>query len=169
MAASKRTCRVGIALLACAAASGPVRASGLTSPEPLARAYDLILDARFDEADKQLRMACGPAPEIGCRVLSAVSAYWQLLLDPENTSADQEVLAKANLAIAGAEAWTAHEPKRAEAWFYLGGAYGTRVLLRGLRDQLVSAARDGKRIHDSLQQATMQALAFTFLRRQLTH
>jgi len=36
----------------------------------------------------------------------------------------------------------------------VGGAYGTRVLLRGmLRDELLAAARDGKRIHDALQQA----------------
>ena len=59
-----------------------------------------------------------------------------------------------NAAIASAEAWAAREPKRAEAWFYVGGAYGTRVLLRGeLRNELFAAARDGKRIHDSLQQA----------------
>ena len=46
------------------------------------------------------------------------------------------------------------EPKRAEAWFYVGGAYGTRVLMRGmLRDELLSAARDGKRIHDALRQS----------------
>ena len=37
--------------------------------------------------------------------------------------------------IASTEAWVAREPNRAEAWFYLGGAYGTRVLLRGTRGQ----------------------------------
>jgi tetratricopeptide (TPR) repeat protein len=62
-------------------------------------------------------------------------------------------MAKIAAAIASGEAWVAREPKRAEAWFYLGGAYGTRVLLRGLRGQYLSAARDGKRIHDSLQLA----------------
>jgi tetratricopeptide (TPR) repeat protein len=55
--------------------------------------------------------------------------------------------------ISSAEAWVAREPARAEAWFYLGGAYGTRVLLRGQRGQYLAAARDGRRIHDSLQQA----------------
>ena len=55
--------------------------------------------------------------------------------------------------ITSTEAWVAREPTRAEAWFYLGGAYGTRVLLRGHRGQYLAAARDGKRIHDSLQQA----------------
>jgi tetratricopeptide (TPR) repeat protein len=133
--------------------STPLRAAGLTSPEPLAKAYDLILDARFDEADQQLTQACGPAPPTGCEVLRAVSQYWQALFDPENTSHDQAVLARANTAISSAEAWVEREPKRAEAWFYLGGAYGTRVLLRDLRGQLFAAARDGKRIHDGLQRA----------------
>ena len=47
---------------ACLVAAPPLQASGLTAPEPLAKAYDLILDARFDEADQQLTQACGPAP-----------------------------------------------------------------------------------------------------------
>ena len=138
---------------ACLVAAPPLQASGLTAPEPLAKAYDLILDARFDEADQQLTQACGPAPRVGCDVLRAVSLYWQLLFDPENTAHDQAILGKANTAIAAAEAWVAREPQRAEAWFYLGGAYGTRVLMRDLRGQLLAAARDGKRIHDALQQA----------------
>jgi tetratricopeptide (TPR) repeat protein len=133
----------------------PLHAAGLTSPEPLARTYDLILDARFDEAGEMLKQACGPngAPPVGCEVLQAVSEYWQLLFDPENTSRDQAVLTKANAAIASAEAWAGREPKRAETWFYLGGAYGTRVLMRDARGQLLAAARDGKRIHDALQLA----------------
>lgn len=134
-------------------ATTPLHAGGLTSPEPLMKAYELILDARFDQADEQLKQACGPAPPTGCDVLRAVSQYWQVLFDPENTSHDQAALTKANTAIASGEAWVAREPKRAEAWFYLGGAYGTRVLLRDMRGHLFAAARDGKRIHDALQQA----------------
>ena len=141
------------ALFAWVTAVAPVHAAGLTSPEPLAKTYELILDARFDEAEHQLKQACGPTPVAGCQVLRAVSLYWQLLFDPEDKSRDPAVLTSANTAIASAEAWVAREPKRAEAWFYLGGAYGTRVLLHDLRGQLLTAARDGKRIHDALQQA----------------
>jgi tetratricopeptide (TPR) repeat protein len=134
--------------------SAPLKAAGLTNPEPLAKAYELILDARADEAEQQLRQACGPAPATACLVLQAVSGYWQLLADPDNTSRDPAVLTKVNTAVTSAEAWTAREPRRAEAWFYLGGAYGTRVLMRGmLRDELLAAARDGRRIHDALQKA----------------
>jgi tetratricopeptide (TPR) repeat protein len=86
-------------------------------------------------------------------VIGAVNDYWRLLLDPEDTSRDATLLTRINAAIASTEAWVAREPKRAEAWFYLGGAYGTRVLLRGHRGQYLAAARDGKRIHDSLQLA----------------
>ena len=128
-------------------------AAGLTSPEPLVRAYDLILDARFNEAERQLKAACPPAPQPACDVIGAVSDYWRLAVDPEDTSRDAALLQRINAAIKSAEAWVAREPKRAEAWFYLGGAYGTRVLLRGLRGQYLSAARDGKRIHDALRLA----------------
>jgi tetratricopeptide (TPR) repeat protein len=133
--------------------AAPAEAAGLTSPEALVKTYELILDARFDEAERQLTQACPPAPRPACDVIGAVSDYWRLLLNPEDTSRDAALLARINRAIGSAEAWVGREPKRAEAWFYLGGAYGTRVLLRGLRGQYLSAARDGKRIHDSLQLA----------------
>ena len=129
-------------------------AAGLTSPEPLVKAYELILEARFDDAQQQLKSSCPPAPQPACEVIAAVNDYWRLLLDPENTGRDAALLGRINAAIASTEAWVAREPKRAEAWFYLGGAYGTRVLLRGHRGQYLAAARDGKRIHDSLRLAT---------------
>ncbi len=141
------------AVLLLIVAPAPAGAAGLTSPEPLAKAYDLILDARFGEAEQQLTAACPPAPRPACDVIGAVNEYWRLLLDPEDTSRDAPLLARINVAIGAAEAWVAREPKRADAWFYLGGAYGTRVLLRGHRGQYLAAARDGKRIHDSLQLA----------------
>jgi tetratricopeptide (TPR) repeat protein len=129
-------------------------AAGLTSPEPLMKAYELILAARFDDAERQLKSSCPPAPQPACDVIGAVNDYWRLLLNPDDTSRDAALLARINAAIASTEAWVAREPKRAEAWFYLGGAYGTRVLLRGHRGQYLTAARDGKRIHDALQLAT---------------
>jgi tetratricopeptide (TPR) repeat protein len=141
------------AALWCLATPAPGRAAGLTAPGPLVKAYELILDARFEEAERQLANACPPAPETACEVIGAVAQYWNLLLDQENTAGDAALLKRINAAIASAEAWVAREPARAEAWFYLGGAYGTRVLLRGHRAQYLAAARDGKRIHDSLQQA----------------
>jgi tetratricopeptide (TPR) repeat protein len=51
------------------------------------------------------------------------------------------------------EAWTRAEPARAEAWFYLGGAYGARSQLRVLRHETLAAARDGKRIKDALERS----------------
>jgi tetratricopeptide (TPR) repeat protein len=85
--------------------------------------------------------------------MEAMSIYWQILLDQQNTSRDARFLARADAAIAATEAWVSREPGRAEAWFYLGAAYGARVQLRGMRGQLIAAARDGKRIHDALQRA----------------
>ncbi len=142
-----------VAALLLTSLAAPAAAAGLTSPEPLVKAYELILDGRFDEADHQLKQACPPAPRPACDVIGAVNDYWRLLLNPDDTGRDAALLNRINAAIGAAEAWVAREPKRAEAWFYLGGSYGTRVLLRGLRGQYLSAARDGKRIHDSLQLA----------------
>jgi len=146
-----RLCSVlSLLLMAPAVSAG---AAALTSPEPLIKTYELILDARFDEAERQLKSSCPPAPQPACDVIGAVNDYWRLLLTPEDTSRDAAMLARINASIASTEAWVASEPKRAEAWFYLGGAYGTRVLLRGQRGQYLAAARDGKRIHDSLRLA----------------
>ena len=144
----------GTILLSLMSLAAPAGGAGLTSPEPLIKAYDLILEARFDDAERQLKAACPPAPQPTCDVIGAVNDYWRLLLNPDDTSRDAALLTRINAAVDSTEAWVAREPKRAEAWFYLGGAYGTRVLLRGYRGQYLSAARDGKRIHDALQLAT---------------
>jgi tetratricopeptide (TPR) repeat protein len=141
------------ALLLASSLASQAEAASLTSADALAQAYELILDGRFDEGERQLKAACPPAPQPACAVIGAVGDYWRLLIDPEDISRDTALLNRINGAIAATEAWVAREPKRAEAWFYLGGAYGTRVLVRGLRGQYLSAARDGKRIHDALQLA----------------
>jgi tetratricopeptide (TPR) repeat protein len=112
-----------------------------------------VLDARFDEVPGLLEKACPPAPREACQLLDTVSLWWQIQLDPQNRSRDDAFVAKVEAAIAAAEAWTLREPQRAEAWFYLGGAYGARVQWRSLRRQLLRAARDGKRIKTSLEQA----------------
>ena len=145
--------RIAAATLLLASMAAPAGAAGLTSPDALAQVYELILDGRFDEADRQLKSACPPAPPPGCSVVGAVGDYWRLLMNSEDVGRDTALLEQINGAIAATEAWVAREPKRAEAWFYLGGAYGTRVLFRGLRGQYLAAARDGKRIHDALQLA----------------
>ena len=66
---------------------------------------------------------------------------------------DAAFLATANRAIAEAERWTAAEPERAEAWFYLGAAYGARAQFRVHRVERLAAARDGKRIKQALERA----------------
>ncbi len=126
---------------------------GLTGAAQLARVYDIILDARFDRVAPELEKTCPPAPQEICQVLEVVSLWWQIQLDPVNRSLDAHFLQRANAAIAAAEAWTTREPRRAEAWFYRGGAYGARVQWRVLRGDRLAAARDGKRIKDALEQA----------------
>ncbi|HVL67255.1 MAG TPA: tetratricopeptide repeat protein [Vicinamibacterales bacterium] len=134
--------------------------------EALVRAYDAILEARFDQVDAELKKACGPpaasersaassklAPREACDVLAATALWWRIQLDPESRALDPEFSATADRAIAATEAWAERAPDDAEAWFYMGGAYAARVQWRVLRGEKLAAARDGKRILQALERA----------------
>jgi tetratricopeptide (TPR) repeat protein len=144
----------------------------LTGGPQLAVAYDAIFDARFDDVPALLTAACGnvrlrgfaassrqpspgtqPAPPEACQLLDVVAIWWRIQLDPNNRSRDDEFRTRVDAAIAAIDTWTTREPMRAEAWFYLGGAYGARAQWRVLRGERLSAARDGKRIKESLERA----------------
>ena len=138
--------------------------TGLTAGPQLARVYDAIFDARFDQIPVLLSQTCAPqgtdlsadarrAKTEACQLLEVVSLWWQIQLDPKNRVHDEEFRVKSDAVIAAIEAWTQREPKRGEAWFYLGGAYGARAQWRVLREERLAAARDGKRIKNALEQA----------------
>ena len=127
--------------------------AALSEAPRLAAVYDSILDAQFDRADVQLAAACPPAPAEACAALRAEAVWWQILIDPDSRDLDPRLEALAAAAIRAAGAWTEREPTRAEAWFYLAGAYTPLVQLRVLRHERVSAARDGRKIKDALEQA----------------
>ena len=133
--------------------------TGLTAAPEIARVYDTILDARFEQVAPLLAQTCTPAPTSApaevCQLLDLVSLWWQIQLDPYNRSRDVTFRTRAETIVEAMEAWTAREPTRAEAWFYLGGAYGARAQWRVLRGERVAAARDGKRIKEALEQALM--------------
>jgi tetratricopeptide (TPR) repeat protein len=129
------------------------QAQGITAAPAVARAYDLILNADFEGLAEALPDTCPPAPEVACLGLEALSLWWQIQLDPESTALDAPFLAKANAAIAGAQQMTTALPGRAEAWFYLGAAYGVRAQFRVHRVERLAAARDGKRIKEALEKA----------------
>jgi tetratricopeptide (TPR) repeat protein len=125
----------------------------LKGVDGLVRAYDFILEARFDQVEAELRRACGPAPPEACDVLAATAIWWRIQLDPHSRAFDPALSTAVEAAIASTEAWTDREPDNAEAWFYMGGAYAVRVQWRVLRDEKLSAARDGKRILEALERA----------------
>jgi tetratricopeptide (TPR) repeat protein len=157
-----RSLRTGLAaLLVCLvaaqatdqASSVPQSGTSLTEAARLARIYDAILSAKFDDARQQLKNACPPAPREACRALVPAVLWWQILMDPDNRSLDGRLRQEAREAIEAAEAWTRRDPKRAEAWFYLAGSYAPLVQLKALRGERVSAARDGNRIRAALEKA----------------
>jgi hypothetical protein len=131
----------------------PAAAQELTGGTQIRRVYDAIFDARFDEVPQLLARTCPPAPAEACQLLDAVSVWWQIQLDPASVARDAQFQTRIDAALASTEAWTTREPERAEAWFYLGGAYGARAQWRVLRRERLGAARDGKRIKEALERA----------------
>lgn len=151
-----RTAGVALAVLlsiAAVASPAPPPIRGLTAAPDIAAAYDTILDADFAGFPARLASVCDRAPREACQMLDALALWWQIALEPESRARDVTFERLAGDAIEAASAWTTREPDRAEAWFYLGAAYGTRVQFRVLREQRLSAARDGKRIKESLERA----------------
>ena len=131
---------------------GQATVRGLTAAPALSSAYDAVLNADFEEVAPRLTLAC-PAVPTWCDVMRAVSVWWQIALDPDGTAHDARLQTAAETAIANAEAWTAREPERAEAWFARGAAYATRAQFRVLRRERLAAARDGKRIKEALERS----------------
>jgi tetratricopeptide (TPR) repeat protein len=145
--------RLALAFILAPAVAFGQAASGLTAAPQLGRVYDAILDARFDDVPSMLGATCPPAPLEVCGLLDVQALWWRIQLDPDNTTGDAEFRRRVDATIAAMEAWTTREPRRAEAWFYLGGAYGARSQHRVLRREVLAAARDGKRIKAALERA----------------
>jgi tetratricopeptide (TPR) repeat protein len=147
--------RVAVLIVAAGVFASTLNAQqrGLTAAATVVRAYDLILDANVDGLTRALPSTCPPAPSVACLGLEALNLWWQIQLDPESLRLDAPFMAKVTAAIAEAERMTRAEPQRAEAWFYLGAAYGVRAQFRVHRVERLAAARDGKRIKESLERA----------------
>jgi tetratricopeptide (TPR) repeat protein len=148
----------GIVLLIASGAATPVTGRttpirGLTAAPQVARAYDAVLNADFEQVPTLLVATCGPAPRAACLGIRAMATWWDIQLDPRSTALDARFSPEVDAAVREAERWTRREPERAEAWFYLGVALGARSQWKVLRDEHLSAARDGKRIKDALERA----------------
>jgi tetratricopeptide (TPR) repeat protein len=134
-------------------AAAPAQAGTLPYAAALGRCYDAVLDARFDDAESEIARACGPAPAQACELMRATALWWRIQMDPYNQSLDGRFQTRIDAVIGSIERWTAAEPRRADAWFLLGASYGLRVQYRVLRGERLAAARDGKRIKDSLERS----------------
>jgi len=148
---------IAAGVLARDAAVVPLAAQGRPSLHPLtegprlAAIYDTILGARFEEARRALSSACPPAPGPACDALREIALWWEVQQDQGSRVLDARLEAAATTAITSATQWTEREPRSAEAWFYLAGAYAPLSQWRVLRGERLAAARDGKRIKDALE------------------
>ena len=143
---------LGVAVALAGQPAAPAR-RGLTGAAAVSHAYDTILDADFDALPRVLVATCAEAPREACQVLEALGLWWAIALEPESRLLDVTFSRTVDQAIAATEAWSTREPRRAEAWFYRGVAYGARVQWRVLRQERLAAARDGKRVKESLERA----------------
>jgi hypothetical protein len=144
-----------LALLTAVAMARPAALADGTLPyaPALARCYDAVLDARFDDARVAIDQACGPAPAQACELMRANAVWWRIQLDPGDRSLDASFQSAIDAVIDRVTRWTSDEPRRADAWFFLGAAYGLRIQFRALRGERLSAALDGKRVKDALEKA----------------
>lgn len=126
---------------------------GLTAGDRVARAYDVVLDADFARMPAVVADTCGPAPPEVCTGLLTMTRWWELMLDPEHPGRDARFATSVDRAVAETTAWTVREPRRAEAWFYLGVALGARGQWRVLHEEKLAAAREGKRVKEALDRA----------------
>jgi hypothetical protein len=132
----------------------PAAIRGLSNAPTVVRAYDAILDADFADVPDLLQATCGdPTRQAVCAMLRALALWWEISLDPDSRQHDQQFAGLVQQAIDAADIWTTREPRRAEAWFYLGASYGARAQWRVLRQERLAAARDGKRIKEALERA----------------
>jgi hypothetical protein len=145
-------CLAALAPAGLAQSRGPHPIRGLSSAPALARAYDAILNADFDQVTAHLVPACIATPT-WCAVMESVALWWRIALDPDDLSRDAAFLASAEDALLQSEDWTQREPHRAEAWFAQGAAYAARAQWRTERRARLSAARDGKHIKAALERA----------------
>ena len=129
-------------------------AAGLTEAPRLSAIYDTILGAQFDRAKQEIASACPPAPREACLGLTAAALWWEIQIDPTNHALDEDLARATTTAVEAAEAWTKREPDRAEAWFYLAGAYAPLTQWRVFNGQRLAAGRDGNRVRVALERAT---------------
>ena len=87
-------------------------------------------------------------------MLGAVADYWRLLLDPEDTSARCRAAASASTRRSPRPKHGSRASRSARKPGSISAAPTARASsFAGIAAQYLAAARDGKRIHDSLQQA----------------
>ena len=127
--------------------------TGLGNASRLSAIYDTIMQARFADANTALGSVCPPAPTPACDSLREVALWWEIQENEHSRVLDSRLQTAATTAVASAERWTTQDPRNAEAWFYLAGAYAPVSQWRVLRGERLTAARDGKRIKDGLERA----------------
>ena len=109
----------------------------LRGADAVARVYTAILDADFERAEQlDRRGLSADADTKPAQVLDATRLLWTHPARSRTDPPRRRLHRRGRRARSTpTDAWTRREPKSAEAWFYVGGAYGARVQCRVLRGQ----------------------------------
>ncbi len=82
--------------------------------------------------------------------LGALVPWWSLLLDPDDRSHDDRVLAAMDEVVARADRRLERDPRDLDALFFKTGAFAFRARIHAYRDRWMKAALDGRRALSSL-------------------
>lgn len=113
------------------------------------RGLDLLYDMQFAEADAAFDRISRRYPDhpVG-PFMNALSTWWQILLDLDDTSHDEAFMEQMETVIARADAMLEEDEDSFDAAFFKGAALGFRGRLRSNRGSWFRSAYDAKRAMD---------------------
>jgi tetratricopeptide (TPR) repeat protein len=82
--------------------------------------------------------------------LAALVPWWHLLLDPEDSRHDADILAAMDAVVDRAERLSRRDPGDPDALFFATGAFAFRARMHAYRGRWLRAAQDGRRALSSL-------------------
>ena len=113
------------------------------------RGLDLLYNMQFAEAEAIFDQISARYPDhpIG-PFMSALSTWWQILLDLDDTSHDDAFYDQMDTVLERADRLLDRDPDNVDAAFFKGAAYGFRGRLRSNRGKWFRSALDAKRAMD---------------------
>ncbi len=119
----------------------------------LRRGIDHIYNVEFDQAHEDFKQVISMYPTHPAGYfLDAMVEWWRINLDRRNSSADQSFLKKIDKVLLVCDQMLDSTPHNITALFFKGGSLGFRGRYHAMRENMFSAADDGRLALDILQE-----------------